>query len=263
MRVTVDDATIDVEIDGSGDAIVLIHGFPLARDIWDYQAQELARNALVIRPDLRGMGRSSVPEGPYLMETLAGDIAAILDAIGVERASIAGHSLGGYVGMAFCRMYSERVARLALICSRLQGDTPQAAQGREELADRAEREGIGVVIDAYLPRLFAPSTFAAAPAVIARAREIARRNDARGAAAMLRGMAQRVDATDIAEELSMPVRIIAGSQDQVVPAVESDSMAAAFPNARLHRLEGSGHVPMMEEPGALTRLLIDFLADER
>ncbi|HZZ64422.1 MAG TPA: alpha/beta hydrolase [Candidatus Baltobacteraceae bacterium] len=258
MHVTVDDAVIDVEIAGKGDAIVLIHGFPFTRDIWDDQARELARDALVIRPDLRGMGRSNVPQGPYLMETLAGDIAAVLDAIGVERASIVGHSLGGYAGMAFCRMYTERVERLTLVCSRLQGDTLQAAQSREELAERAEREGIDVVIDAYFPRLFAASTVSRAPAVIDRAREIARRNDARGAAAMLRGMAQRVDSNDIAEELLMPVLILAGAHD-VVPAQESESMARAFPNARLHRLEASGHVPMMEEPGTLTRLLDEFL----
>ncbi|HLI95248.1 MAG TPA: alpha/beta fold hydrolase, partial [Candidatus Baltobacteraceae bacterium] len=95
--------------EGSGDPIVLIHGFPVTRDVWDAQAARLASRMRVIRPDLRGMGRSSVPDGPYLMETLAGDVAAVLDALGIDRACIVGHSLGGYVAMAFCRMYSERV----------------------------------------------------------------------------------------------------------------------------------------------------------
>ncbi len=131
MRIQVDDATIDVSSDGSGDPIVLIHGFPLTREVWDSQAAQLAAHARVIRPDMRGCGRSSAPEGPYLMETLAGDVAAILDAIGVERAAIVGHSMGGYVAMAFCRMYAERVTRLGLVCSRLAADTPQAAKDRE------------------------------------------------------------------------------------------------------------------------------------
>src|SRR5690242_21925192 len=122
MRVPADDATIDVLTEGSGDPIVLIHGFPLTREVWDAQAAQLAQRSRVIRPDLRGMGASSVPEGPYLMETLAGDVAAVLDALGMERASIVGHSMGGYVAMAFCRMYAERVTRLALVCSRLAAD---------------------------------------------------------------------------------------------------------------------------------------------
>src|SRR5579884_3193697 len=140
MRVRSDDAEIDVAAAGSGDAIVLLAGFPLTREIWETHAAELARTHLVIRPDLRGIGSSSAPDGPYLMETLAGDIAAVLDALGIDRAAFVGHSLGGYVAMAFARMYTERVERLALVCSKLAADTPEMARSREDLADRAERE---------------------------------------------------------------------------------------------------------------------------
>ncbi len=259
MRVAVDDAAIDVLTEGSGEAIVLIHGFPLTRDIWDMQAAKLASRMRVIRPDLRGMGRSSVADGPYLMETLAGDIAAVLDAIGVERAVIAGHSAGGYVAMAFCRMYAERVTRLALVCSKLAADSRAAAKAREELADRAERGNtIEPVVDAYVPRLFAPSLLEKRSPVIDRARTIARGISPIGAAAMLRGMAQRVDAYDIARELSMPVLIVAGASDQVVGLPEADQMRSAFPSAELHVFGRSGHVPMLEEPEALGDLLLTF-----
>jgi pimeloyl-ACP methyl ester carboxylesterase len=260
MRVPVDDATIDVLSDGSGDPIVLIAGFPLARDVWDPQAAQLAMQARVIRPDLRGMGASSVPDGPYLMETLAGDIAAVLDALGIDRAAIVGHSLGGYVAMAFCRMYSERVTRLALVCSRLAADSPEVAKSREDLADRTEREDrIEPVVDAYLPRLFAPAQLENRSPLIDRARTIARANSAKGAAAMLRGMAQRVDAYDIAEDLLMPVLIVAGAADQIVSVAEAEQMRKSFPGAELQVLANSGHVPMLEEPEALGAALATFL----
>jgi pimeloyl-ACP methyl ester carboxylesterase len=260
MRVTVDEATIDVDVAGKGDAIVLIHGFPMTREIWAAQADQLARGNLVISPDLRGMGRSSVPDGPYLMETLAGDIAGMLDAMGIDQAALVGHSLGGYVAMAFCRMYTERVTQLALVCSRLAPDPPQAARMREDLADRAERESsIETIVDAYLPKLFAPATLQQRSPVVDRAREIANHNDPRGAAAMLRGMAQRVDSYDIAQELDLPVLIAAGAGDQVVPLAESEAMRRAFPNATLKVLGRSGHLPMLEEPGALAGLLREFL----
>jgi pimeloyl-ACP methyl ester carboxylesterase len=259
MRVTVDDATIDVATDGKGEAIVMIHGFPMTREIWDAQAVELARHMFVIRPDLRGMGRSSVPDGPYLMEALAADIAAVLDANGIERATLVGHSLGGYVALAFCRMYSERVTQLALVCSRLAADSPETAKKREELADRAEREDrIDVVVDEYVPRLFAPATLESRTPAVTRAREIALQNTARGAASMLRGMAQRVDSYDIAEDLHMPVLIVAGGADRVNDPAEAEEMRRAFPVASLQVLGGSGHLPMLEQPDTLTEHLLRF-----
>lgn len=259
MRVTVDQATIDVDVAGNGDPIVLIHGFPLTREIWDAQSDHLARGKLAIRPDLRGMGKSGVTDGPYLMEALAGDIAAMLDAMGIERAALAGHSLGGYVAMAFCRMFTERVSKLALVCSRLAADTPETAKNRENLADRLERDGrIDDVIDSYLPKLFAPETVEGRPEIVERAREIAQRNNPRGAAAMLRGMAMRVDSYDIAQELEMPVLIVAGGADQVVGLAEAQEMCRAFPGAQLKVLGRSGHVPMLEESESLATILNEF-----
>ena len=259
MRVTVDDAVIDVATDGKGDAIVLLHGFPVTREFWDESAAQLAERNLVVRPDLRGMGLSSAPDGPYLMETLAGDVAAVLDTLGIARAAIVGHSLGGYVAMAFCRMYSERVTKLALVCSRLAADSPEAAADREMLADRAESEGrIDAIVDAYMPKLFAESTLRQRPQLVERAREIARKNGVHGAAAMLRGMAQRVESYDIAEELEMPVLILCGGSDRIVPAAEAEEMRRAFPHAALQSVSGAGHLPMLEEPEALTRALLDF-----
>src|SRR6185437_12608597 len=135
MQVFTDDGTrVDVRIDGeSGAPIVLIAGFPLTREIWNAQADSLSRTHRVIRPELRGVGNSSVPHGPYLMEVLASDVAIALDALGIERTAIAGHSLGGYVALAFARMFSERVTHLALVCSRLAADAPQRAAARAAL----------------------------------------------------------------------------------------------------------------------------------
>ncbi|MBV9270346.1 MAG: alpha/beta fold hydrolase [Candidatus Eremiobacteraeota bacterium] len=260
MQIAVDDANIDVEIDGNGDAVVLLHGFPLTRAVWELQASHLASHARVIRPDLRGMGMSSVPDGPYLMETLASDVAAVLDALGISRATIVGHSLGGYVAMAFARMFTERVERLALICSKLNADTAQAASARELLADKTESSNsIDAVIEEYLPKLLAPQTLVQIPEIVQHLRGIARQTTPKGAAAMLRGMAQRVPASDIAGELTMPVLVVGGGADQSIPAAEYAETAAAFPRGRLQMMNASGHVPMLEEPDVLSAALVDFL----
>ncbi len=263
MQVLVhDDVRIDARIDGSGaDAVVLIHGFPLAKEIWNAQIPALAREHRVIAIDLRGMGGSSVVDGPYLMEILAGDVAAVMDHLSIERASIVGHSLGGYVALAFARMYVERVARLALVCSRVIADTSEIANGRNELASRLEQSNsIAEILEKNVPALFALKTLESQPEIVEKGRKIAQNNDARGLAAMARGMALRDSSEDIAPELWMPVLVVGGAHDRIVPQAETERAARAFPEARLEWMEGSGHLPMLEEPDRLAAVLTAFTA---
>ncbi len=261
MQVLVhDDVRIEARVEGSGDdALVLIHGFPLAKEIWNAQLPVLAREHRVIALDLRGMGRSSVVDGPYLMETLAGDVAAVMDHLSIDRATIAGHSLGGYVALAFARMYIERVARLALVCSRIVADTPEIANNRNELAARLENSGsIAEIVDKNVPALFARKTLENRPEIIEKARKIAENNDPRALAAMARGMALRDSAEDIAPDITVPVLVVGGAHDPVVPQGETERAAGAFPRARLEWMEASGHVPMLEEEGRLAEVLSRF-----
>jgi pimeloyl-ACP methyl ester carboxylesterase len=238
----------------------MIHGFPFSSRIWDTQTEALAEDVCVIRPDLRGAGKSDAPPGPYLMERLASDVALLLDAAGVERASFAGHSMGGYVALAFARMFSERVERLALVASRLRADTANEAQARLELADRLENErSMEPVIESSLPRLFAPQTHEMHPGTIERAADIARGNDPLGAAAALRGMVLRAPSEDIAEDLDVPVLVVAGGFDRVVGRAEATEIARTFPHAELVVCDQSGHVPMLEEPDRLSGALRAWL----
>jgi pimeloyl-ACP methyl ester carboxylesterase len=263
MQVLTDDgARIDARVDGSAAsrAVVLIHGFPLARAIWDEQSEALASIARVVALDLRGAGKSSVPDGPYLMERLAADVAAVLDALGIERAVLIGHSMGGYVALAFARMYTERVSLLALVSSRLTADTPEQSAARRELADRTERtDAIEPVVATYLPRLLSAKTRANRRDAVERAYAIARETPPAGAAATLRGMALRAPSDDIAADLDVPVLVVAGACDEVVPIAESRDMAARFAHGELVECGESAHLPMLEEPAAVSEALARWL----
>jgi pimeloyl-ACP methyl ester carboxylesterase len=260
MQLEFGNVRLDTIVEGEGPAIVLIHGFPLAKETWDAQAAVLAKRARVVRFDLRGLGKSSVPPGPYLMETLASDCSDVLDALGIERATIVGHSLGGYVAFAFHRLFSERCAGLGLVCTRAVDDDAPTAAARYELADRAEREGIEPVVASYLARYFAPAFYEKHPEVVAKAEAVLRATDPKGAAAMLRGMAARVPSDDLFDEIAVPVRVVAGTQDALAPLALSESIAAGIPGAVLERLD-CGHSPLYEEPDALTDILASLLDD--
>ena len=264
MQVLADDgARIEARVNGRQhrNAVVLIHGFPLSASVFDAQSQALEREFCVVRPDLRGAGASSSPDGPYLMETLAADVALVLDALGIERAAIAGHSLGGYVALAFARMFTERVERLALIASRLRADTPEEARRRRELADRVDREkSIEPIVEAFLPRLLAPQTISDQPKIAEKAYRITRGNDPAGAAATLRGMALRAPAEDIAEDLDVPVLVLAGANDTVVGEEEARKITQHFPRGELTICADSAHLPMLESPQCVNEALRAWLA---
>jgi 3-oxoadipate enol-lactonase len=192
---------------GPGVPIVLLHGFPLDRTVWDEQRDALAP-ARVVRIDLRGCGESEPSDGPALMEALAGDVAGVLDALGIERAAIAGHSIGGYVALAFFRMYAERVAGLALVASHVAADASRAnggsdeqralAAGRDTLAARLESDGtMDAAIESYLPRYFAPHVYRDRPDLVERARSVMARQDPGGNAQLIRGMKERVAGDDL------------------------------------------------------------------
>jgi 3-oxoadipate enol-lactonase/4-carboxymuconolactone decarboxylase len=248
LLATDDGATLDIADEGRGTPIVLIHPFPFSKEIWNDVAGTLSSRARVLRFDLRGSGKSSSPPGPYLMETLAGDLADVLDARGTNRAVVAGNSIGVMVALAFYRMFAERVLGLALICGRASADAPHVANERRSLADAIERQGVSPLVDAYRNRL---SDGACA---------LMERVDPRGAAALLRGMALRSDANDVLGDIEVPTRVIAGSQDSLVSQEELRELARKTPGARFDLLE-CGHLPPLEAPAALARLLGDLLDD--
>jgi len=259
MQLDIDGARFEVSDEGAGTPIVLLHGFPLSKETWDAQAARLALGARVVRLDLRGLGATSVSPGPYLMESLASDVAAVLDALGIERAAIAGHSLGGYVAFAFYRLFAERCLALGIVCSRATADAPDVAAARYALAERAEREGIAPVVEAFLPRYFAPAVYETQPALVARARAIAERTDPRGAAAMLRGMAERVTSEDIFGEIDVPVRVVAGTEDAFVAPPLLQAIADGIRGAQLDAF-ACGHLPQFEVPDELGESLARLVA---
>jgi len=244
---------------GRGAPVVLLHGFPFNRTLWREQAAALAGRFRVITPDLRGHGESAAGAGPATMEEMAADVAALLDELKVGRAVVGGLSMGGYVTLAFCRQFPERVRALVLADTRAQADAEEARRAREETARRAEREGMEPIADSMLPKLVAPATLGARPEVVARVREMILATRPEGAAAALRGMAVRRDQTGWLPEISVPTLIVVGREDALTPPADSETMRAKIEGARLEVIEGAGHVSNVERPAEFNRALESFL----
>jgi len=259
MQKIIEGVRLAYDVAGSGDAVVLLHGFPLDRTIWDAQFAALAQRCKVIRLDLRGSGESGCGQGPALMETLAGDLCGLLDALEVERAIVAGHSIGGYVALAFFRMYAERVAGLALIASHVAADSVGRWAERDALAAAVEAHGIDPAIDLYLPRAFAGAP-AADRQLVDRTRAIMARQSGPGAAAQIIGMKERVGSEDLLEDIFVPATIVAGESDEWIPIAALERTAAAIADCEFVVVPGVGHLPMLEAPDVTTAALERLIA---
>ncbi|MGI9168395.1 MAG: alpha/beta fold hydrolase [Pyrinomonadaceae bacterium] len=246
---------------GSGPSVVLLHGYPFNRSMWRDQLGELQQHHRVIIPDLRGHGESAVTESPATMQRMAGDVASLLETLNISRATIGGLSMGGYVALAFYRLFPLRVRSLVLADTRAQADTEEAKQNREKEAQKALQEGMEGIADALLPKLLAAETVSKRPEIVKRVRKMIVETAPEGAAATLRGMAERQDQTSFLSRIIAPTLILVGSEDALTPVADAEIMHREIGGSRMQVVEGAGHVSNIENPQEFNQALVKFLRD--
>lgn len=255
----VKDLRLDFDERGEGPPVLLIHGFPLDRRIWDAQIPVLAKRFRVIAPDLRGHGRTSAPEGPYSLDLYASDLLRLMDTLDVAKFAAAGHSMGGYILLAMHRLAPERLQKIALVTTRAKADDEAGKKNREATAERVLAEGPGFLADAMAERVLAANP---REDVVRQFRAIIRSQNPIGIAEAARAMARRPDATGDLASIRVPTLVLLGREDKLVPPEETRAMAAAIPGATLVEIPGTSHLPMMEQPEATTRALFEFFSGE-
>lgn len=251
------------DVEGSGPPLVLLHGYPFNRSMWREQVEALQGGFRVITPDLRGMGETDSADEPAGMNEMAQDVAALLDELKIARVTLGGLSMGGYVSLAFARRFPLRVRALILADTRPQPDTEEARRAREEQAQKVLEEGMGAIADLILKKALAPATLSSRPEIAARVREMIHATKPEGAAAALRGMAQRSDQTDFLASILAPTLIVVGSEDQLTPRADAELMRREIRGSRLEVIDGAAHVSNLERPAEFNRALMDFLRAQR
>lgn len=249
------------EVSGAGAPVVFLHGFPFNRTLWREQTEALRERYTVVAVDLRGHGETPpIVDAPATMDEMAEDVAALLDELRINAPIVLGGlSMGGYVALAFYRLFPERVRALLLADTRPQADTDEARLNREETATRVLREGMRTIADAMLPKLLAPATQAERPEIVARISDMILHTNPQGAAAALRGMALRRDHTKLLREIKCPVLIIVGSLDAITPPADAELMRREISGSRLEVIADAGHVSNVERPVEFNRALEKFL----
>ncbi|WP_164545428.1 alpha/beta fold hydrolase [Paenibacillus albus] len=248
-------------------AIVLLHGFCGSSLYWHKVCPQLSKHYRVILPNLRGHGGTEVPDGVYTMETMADDILGLIDLLGLDKTVIFGHSMGGYVALAFADKYSHRLSGFGLIHSTALPDTPVVKAKRLQDIEDIKRDGIHEYVEKMTERLFVESTREEIPDEVHRIKSVGKVMQPEGAIHALEGMRIRKDRSAVLYEANFPVLLVAGSEDHVISPDEAFGVNEGhvprstfnYPHISENTFEGIAHMSLVEVPEQLARLMANYL----
>ncbi|HMG31149.1 MAG TPA: alpha/beta hydrolase [Jiangellaceae bacterium] len=245
---------------GTGVAVVLIHAFPLSRAMFAAQVAGLADRARIVAPDLRGLGTSPGPgEDQPSIDTMADDVAALLDRLDLGPAVVAGVSMGGYVAMAMLRRHPDRVGGVVLMDTKASADDAPARENRERVAAAVLDNGPRA-LRPMLDGLLGQTTRSDRPEVV---ETVTRWLDAArpdGVAWAQRAMAGRPDSFGTLAAARVPAFVVVGEEDTLTTHDDALAMAAAFARpAPVHVIPRAGHLSAVENPDEVTGALRDVL----
>lgn len=222
--------------------------------MWDRECLALADAASpIIAPSFPGFGRSEVPARQPTLDDYADAVVAVMDAAHVDRAAIAGCSMGGYVAFALWRRHRDRVAGLALIDTRAEADTPEAAQNRARLAETVRAHGVEALLKA--PPKWLRDGSPRWPAL----KDLIRTQDKEAVAQGSIAIGARPDSTADLGTIDVPTAVIVGESDAITPLALSRTMYESIPHATLSVLPDAGHLSNLEAPEAFDRAIRSWL----
>jgi pimeloyl-ACP methyl ester carboxylesterase len=259
----IDTINMFVEEQGTGQPVLFIHGFPFDHTIWTQTCNVLSTDFQVIAPDLRGLGKSELPDGwnKTPMEQFADDLHVLLQTLGVsEKVILCGLSMGGYIVMQYAQKYGNELAGIVLCSTKTVADSPAVAENRRKQAAGLKDKTLELrsIADTMIPKLFAEKTFRNKPEVVQELRVVIESNNPHGVAAAALGMAERSDTTELLGKLNIPVLVIGGSEDQFSPPSEMKQIAEKTKRGKFIEIPNAGHLPPLEQPDQFATTLKEW-----
>ena len=251
--------TIRVKDEGRGQAVVLLHGYLESLEIWGNFAVQLAKHYRVISIDIPGHGQSGVIAAAHPMPLMAEAVDAVLEHLGIEQCVLVGHSMGGYVSLAYLAAYPNRLAGICLFHSSPFADDEKRYASRGKEIRLVESGKLTLICNASIPNGFAEENRPQMTNQIEFAKEIARQTTPAGAVAILEGMRTRADSEELLRRNTLPVLLILGKKDEYVLFDELYPAALTFPQVTVNVLEHSGHSGYLEEPEKSREYIRAFL----
>lgn len=254
-----ENGTITYEVTGKGTPVVFLHGYLESRKIWDGMVKDFSKNHRFISIDLPGHGRSGTFDNYHSMEFMAETVHAVIKNLGLKKVWLMGHSMGGYVALAFLELFPDSLYGLGLIHSHpfVDSDATQEKRAHEiELVEKGKKD---LIIANSIPNTYAGINRDRLKEEISITKEIAKGNSEDGIVANLKGMLKRPDRSDLLKSTSLPVLIVAGEKDSIIPFDSVSKKIPLPPGGELVKLEKSGHMGFVEEKEKTLEVLSNFI----
>jgi 3-oxoadipate enol-lactonase len=244
---------------GTGPVIVLIHGHPFNRSMWAPQLLALSSQFRVVAPDLPGYGASAARGQKVTMREFAESVLELLDEIAVAEAAVVGLSMGGLIAMELGLRRPERIRAVVLAATTAAPVSEPEAHRRRATADQMERDGMLDVALDMAAKLFGPAA-RRDPGIVEPVVSMMIRSPPAGAAAALRGRAERPDYSGLLQDLTVPALVIAGDHDPYADESIVAQLVGALPEPEVVRMPGVGHMPNLEAATAFNDAVAGFLS---
>jgi pimeloyl-ACP methyl ester carboxylesterase len=248
-------------VTGTGEqALVLLHGYPFDHSMWAPQIRDLGEETRILAPDLRGLGKSEYKRGEITsMTTHAEDTIAWMNAVGMQRAVVAGLSMGGYVAFEMWRKFRPRLAGLLLLDTKAEPDSTEAKAGRDRAQQDIARGGMAAICEGTVERVLGKTTRATKAGVVEHMRRMILATNPNGAIAALGTLRDRPSSVPDLPGINIPTIVAVGEEDELTPVANSETIVAGISGAELRVLPKSGHVSSLEAPDEVTRAIRDLL----
>lgn len=258
--VDVNGAKIYYQESGKGQPLLLIHGYPLNGDLFMKQRQSLSQHYQVITPDLRGFGRSVAPSSDASLSTYAHDMFALMDKLGIKKAVIGGHSMGGMTTLEMYKEHPERFSGMILIdTAAVKAPLPSKDmwQGFAQLGKQSDRDK--VMDQLLIPNMLSDHTRMDDKQLVSQVKGMINAASVNGIEGGGHALADRQDNTSVLAGIKVPTLIIVGSQDTITPIPIAEKMHAAIPGSRLAVIEGGSHAAILESAPKADQAIMQWM----
>jgi len=244
----------------NGLAVIFIHGFPFSKEMWKEQVSALSETHRVIAYDVRGHGDSERGAAQFSIAQFADDLFFFMDVLKIEKAILAGLSMGGYIALHAIQNQPQRIAGLILCDTQCGADSDEGREKRKKTIAFIQKNGLSVYAEESLKNLFAPASFIDKKDEVTFIKDTILKTPASTICLTLQALADRKETCSSLAQINIPVSILVGAEDKITSPEIASKMQKLIKGSSLHIIEGAGHLSNLENPIQFNAHLKTFLA---
>lgn len=250
LHIKVNNINVHYNDDGPDGApvIILIHGFPFNKSMWNVQMEALKDNYRVLAYDIRGHGDSGIGKADFSIELFVDDLISLMDALEIEKATLCGLSMGGYIALLALEKYPERFEALILSDTQCIADTPEAKEKRMQAIENIRENGVEIYAGLMIKNLFAAESFVTKPLIVAAVKEMILKTSQQSLSNTLYALSIHKETCSKLPEIGVPVLILVGKEDKITPPLAARLMHEKIQDSSLNIIDHAGHLANLESP---------------